>query len=67
MISLLVFVFVIDSQIMAVVVIREKEKDLRRSQNQIIKELDPLLVTFHLPSMKIFFTNVVTEEVSYCN
>ena len=52
-----------DSQILAVVVSREKEKDLRKGQNKMIKELDPLIATFHLPSMKIFFTNVVTEEV----
>jgi hypothetical protein len=56
-----------DSQILAVVVIREKEKDLRSAQNKILKELDPLVVTFHLPSMKIFFTNVITEEVNVCN
>jgi hypothetical protein len=53
----------VDCPVLAVVVVRETEKDLRSAQNTAIKELEPLVVTFHLPSMKIFFTNVITELV----
>lgn len=31
-------------------------------QNAFIKELDPLVFTLHLGSMKIFFNNIETEE-----
>ena len=53
----------LDSSLLGIVVIRETKKDLRKAQNKVIQELEPLIVTFHLPSMKILFTNVVTEEV----
>ncbi len=45
------------------VIVRETEKDLRLAQSKEFKELDPLVTTYHLPSMKIFFTNILTEQV----
>ncbi len=45
---------------------RETEKEEKKKQNAYVKELDPLIVTFHLPSMKLFFTNVYTDEVKIC-
>ena len=53
----------LDSSLLGIVVIRETKKDLRKAQNKVIQELEPLIVTFHLPSMKFLFSNIVTEEV----
>jgi len=55
--------FFLDSSILAVVLKRETEKEAKRKQNAYIKDLDPLIITFHLPSMKLFFTNINTDEV----
>ena len=52
-----------DSLILSMVIVRETEKDLRLAQSKEFKELDPLVTTYHLPSMKIFFTNILTEQV----
>ena len=41
---------------------RETKKEERAKQNEFIKELDPLIFSLHLGSMKIFFQNIETEE-----
>ena len=51
-----------DLDAFAVIFKRETEKELRDKQNEVIKELDPLIFSLHLGSMKIFFQNVETEE-----
>ena len=51
-----------DVEVFAAVIKRETEKEKRTEQNEAIKELNPLLINFHLPSMKLFFSNVETEE-----
>ena len=54
--------FFSDVEVFAAVIKRETEKEKRTEQNEAIKELNPLLINFHLPSMKLFFSNVETEE-----
>lgn len=46
----------------AAIIKRETDKEARGKQNTVIKELDPLIFTLHLGSMKIFFSNIETEE-----
>ena len=46
----------------AAIIRRETTKENRAKQNEFIKELDPLIFTLHLGSMKIFFQNIETEE-----
>eukprot|EP00093_Oithona_nana_P004470 04470.XXX_18510_25419_1 [CDS] Oithona nana genome sequencing. len=46
----------------AAIIKRETDKEERDKQNAVIKELDPLIFTLHLGSMKIFFSNIETEE-----
>lgn len=46
----------------AVIIRRETAKEARGEQNAAIEGLDPLIFTLHLGSMKIFFTNIETEE-----
>ena len=51
-----------DLDAFAAIIRRETEKEARGKQNSVIKELDPLIFTLHLGSMKIFFSNIETEE-----
>ena len=46
----------------AALIKRETEKEKRTEQNDVIIELNPLVVSLHLGSMKIFFNNIKTEE-----
>jgi len=46
----------------AAIIKRETDKENRHKQNEFIKELDPLVFSLHLGSMKIFFQNIETEE-----
>ena len=49
---------------MGLVLKRETDKELRTEQSTYIKELEPLITTTHLPSLKILFPTVQIEE---CN
>ena len=51
-----------DLEAFAAIIRRETDKEARGKQNAVIKELDPLIFTLHLGSMKIFFSNIETEE-----
>ena len=51
-----------DLDAFATIIKRETDKEARGKQNTVIKELDPLIFTLHLGSMKIFFSNIETEE-----
>ena len=55
-------IFISDLDAFAAIIRRETEKEARGKQNSVIKELDPLIFTLHLGSMKIFFSNIETEE-----
>ena len=43
---------------------RETEKEARTEQNAYIAELTPMIITTHLASIKIFYSNVQLEELS---
>jgi len=51
-----------DVELFAALIKRETEKEKRTEQNDVIIELNPLVVSLHLGSMKIFFNNIKTEE-----
>ena len=47
------------SNVLSIVLAREREdKKARAVQNGHIKDLDPIVVTTHLPSIKIFFNTI---------
>ena len=47
------------SNVLSIVLAREREdKKARSVQNGHIKDLDPIVVTTHLPSIKIFFNTI---------
>lgn len=54
--------FHIDLDCFGAIIRRETEREERHMQNAFIKELDPLVFTLHIGSMKIFFDNIETEE-----
>ena len=54
--------YIADLDAFAAIIKRETDKEERDKQNAVIKELDPLIFTLHLGSMKIFFSNIETEE-----
>ena len=54
--------FFTDVELFAALIKRETEKEKRTEQNDVIIELNPLVVSLHLGSMKIFFNNIKTEE-----
>ena len=60
----ILYVSFIGAPILSLVLKREVEKELRAEQNGIISELTPLVVTVHLPSIKIFYNSVRLEELS---
>ena len=43
---------------------RETEKESRTEQNAYISELTPMIITTHLASIKIFYSNVQLEELN---
>ena len=48
---------------MGLVLKREIEKEVRTEQNTYIEELQPLITTVHLSSMKILFPTMQIEEL----
>ena len=48
---------------MGLVLKREIEKEVRTEQNTYIEELQPLITTVHLSSMKILFPSMQIEEL----
>ena len=53
----------LDGQILGLVLKREIEKEVRTEQNTYIEELQPLITTVHLSSMKILFPSMQIEEL----
>ena len=58
------FTNISDGQILGLVLYREVEKESRTEQSTYITELQPLITTTHLPSIKILFPTVQIEEYS---
>ena len=49
---------------MGLVLFRDVEKEARTEQSTYITELQPLITTTHLPSIKILFPTIQIEEYS---
>ena len=58
------FLDFLDGQILSLVLLRETEKEQREEQSTYITELQPLITTTHLPSIKILYPSIQIEEYS---
>lgn len=60
----IIFLTFVDGQILGLVLLRETDKEPRTEQSTYITELQPLITTTHLPSIKILYPSIQIEQYS---